>query len=148
MLLIKSKQIRLEFSSEPNKFKKYHKIKYSNSITSTSVKLGGISFIFSRHKQLNTKQLLVVLKIIKPMLKNVSSSGRIYLPIKVDTIITKKPKDIRMGRGKGAPHEKVFSARAGSPLFKLYNSPAVKAEEINRRCLFKLPKSYSLNSKQ
>lgn len=144
LILLRSKQVPLEFSSNPKKFKKYHKIKFINFISSTSVKRKGASLLINKHVNLSFKQLLVFLKILKPELKKIRGS-RVQLPLKLDTILTKKPKDIRMGRGKGAPSEKVFTLKSGSSLFTLYGAQSEKAEIIINSCLPKLNKSYKIN---
>lgn len=114
-LLIRSKQIPVEFQGEPKKFKKYFKTKFKSIISSQDVKLGGCSFSAARQRSFTLKQLLAVLQQVKPELKKSNRTGRAKLNIHFDTIITKKPKDIRMGRGKGAPTEKVFVLRGGAP---------------------------------
>lgn len=146
MLLLKSKQVPLEFHSEPKLFKKYHKIKYKNMNSSHSVQRGGSSLLFSASSVLTSKQLLVVLKLIKPILKD--CGGRVHLPINVDTPLTRKPKDIRMGRGKGPVFDKVFLAKCGSTYFNLYKIKNREAAHLLRSCLAKLAKSKIIISNQ
>ncbi len=146
--LLKSKQIPLEFQSDPKKFKKYHKIKYVNACPDTSLKVGGLSLLINKHLTLTPKQLLVILKLLKPGLKRSARAARINLPIKVDTILTKKPKDIRMGRGKGAPSEKVFLLKAGKSLFTLYGLSALKAIRLCQICAPKLHTSKKINRQE
>lgn len=139
VFLLKSKQLALEFQANSKKFKKYHKIKYKVVTTSILVKNNfGLSLFSKKHLNLNTKQLLTILKIIKPELKSFLMS-RINLNFKLDTIITRKPKDIRMGRGKGSPVEKVFSYKAGDVLFTLYGLPTVIGVRVLNTCKLKLP---------
>src|SRR5688500_18898945 len=118
-MLLRSKQVPLEFHADPRKFKKYHKIKYAQSKIYTSTQVGGTSLIVNENKAFTSKQLLVLLKLLKPLLKTVKSS-RVKLSIKLDDVLTKKPKDIRMGRGKGAPTDRVFNLKSGCDLFTLY----------------------------
>lgn len=142
--LLRSKQIPLEFSSDPQKFKKYHKIKFKTTISSLTVKNLGISLLLHKHTNLTFKQLLVFLKLLKPDLKKIRG-GRVDLPLKLDTVLTKKPKDIRMGRGKGAPSEKVFVLKAGRSLFTLYGMSNEMGELIVGSCLPKLSNSFKIN---
>jgi large subunit ribosomal protein L16 len=143
--LLKSKQISLEFQANPKKFKKYHKIKYVNNCKDTSVKFKGISIILHKHRFLTPKQLLIILKLIKPELKRTGKTGRVHLPLKVDTILTKKPKDIRMGRGKGAPSEKVFAFKGGQNLFTIFGLSSIAGETLANLCLPKLDNSLKIN---
>jgi ribosomal protein L16/L10AE len=137
-ILLKSKQIPLEFQVNPKKFKKYHKIKDKvSNVTTTTKKEVGYAFILNKHTNLNLKQILVILKLLKPALKSFRSS-RISLNAKIDTILTKKPKDIRMGRGKGAPAERVCSMRAGKPFFSLYGISSSEANKVMSLCKSKL----------
>jgi ribosomal protein L16/L10AE len=142
--LLRSKQVPLEFSSDPKKFKKYHKIKFINTVTDVTVHQQGIMFLLNKHANLTPKQLLTFLKLLKPELKKVRGA-RVHLDIKLDTVLTKKPKDIRMGRGKGAPSEKVSVLKAGSNLFTIYGVSHEKAEVILDLCLPKLSKSFKIN---
>lgn len=118
--LLKSKQINLEFQANPKKYKKYYKIKYNIINSAVSSKFGGTGLHFTAHMSMSPAQILVLLKLLKPKLKDAPRS-RVALPIlKVDTVVTKKPKDIRMGRGKGVPSEKKYVTNAGSPAFFCY----------------------------
>jgi ribosomal protein L16/L10AE len=137
--LLKSKQLPLEFQSNPKKFKKYHKTKYKvlNKKYSTLNNKAAL-FSISRHTSLTLKQILVILKLLKPDLKNFRSS-RVDFKVKFDTILTKKPKDIRMGRGKGAPSERVFTLQGGKYVFGLYKLPAIESKRILFTCSKKLP---------
>jgi ribosomal protein L16/L10AE len=137
-IFLKSKQIPLEFQSEPKRFKKYHKIKYKAPYLSSPSGLGGLSVVTKKHHYFTLKQLLVVLKLLKPELKKMNRTARAQLLLHLDTVITKKPKDIRMGRGKGAPFEKVFVLQAGKSLFTIYGLSEAKAQLFSDLILHKM----------
>lgn len=145
---IKSKQIPLEFQSNPKKFKKYHKIKYKVAIRDTTLSDSrGFNYIFTKHTNLDLKQALVILKLLKPYLKDFRRS-RLNLNFKLDTILTKKPKDIRMGRGKGAPSERVFTSHAGNTFFSLYGLSTRHAVKLMTACSLKLKNVITINKAQ
>lgn len=137
--LLKSKQIPLEFQTNPKKFKKYHKIKYKVLKTNSSTLSDkGSTFKTTKHAFFSLKQIVTILKLLKPNLKSFRLS-RIKFKVKFDTILTKKPKDIRMGRGKGAPSERVFNSQGGKTIFSLYGLPLSESKRVLFTCSKKLP---------
>lgn len=141
--MLSSKKVPLEFQVNQKKFKKYHKIKIKNSLSSCSVQDRGALFCSSATTNLSIKQLVAVLKIVKPEMKISSKKSRLTLYTKVDTILTHKPKDIRMGRGKGVPIERVAFIQNGQPVFKLRGIKKIDAFSIYKKCI---PK-FSVKSK-
>ena len=65
--------------------------------------------------------------------------GQVRIRIFPDKPITKKPADVRMGKGKGDPYKYVFPAKPGRILFEVEGVPFEIAKEALRLGAQKLP---------
>ena len=65
--------------------------------------------------------------------------GQIWNRIFPDKSITKKPNEVRMGKGKGAPEYFVARVKPGTMLFEADGVPMVIAKEAMRLAAQKLP---------
>jgi large subunit ribosomal protein L16 len=65
--------------------------------------------------------------------------GQIWIRIFPDKPITKKPAEVRMGKGKGAPEYWVAPVKAGRMLFEAEGVPLQIAKEALRLAAQKLP---------
>ena len=65
--------------------------------------------------------------------------GQIWIRIFPDKPITKKPADVRMGKGKGDPYQYVFPAKPGRILFEIEGVSYEIAKEALRLGAQKLP---------
>ena len=65
--------------------------------------------------------------------------GQVWIRIFPDKPITKKPADVRMGKGKGDPYKYVFPAKPGRILFEVEGVPYEVAKEALRLSAQKLP---------
>jgi large subunit ribosomal protein L16 len=65
--------------------------------------------------------------------------GQVWIRIFPDKPITKKPADVRMGKGKGDPYQYVFPAKPGRILFEVEGVPFEIAKEALRLGAQKLP---------
>jgi large subunit ribosomal protein L16 len=65
--------------------------------------------------------------------------GQVWIRIFPDKPITKKPADVRMGKGKGDPYQYVFPAKPGRILFEVEGVPFDIAKEALRLGAQKLP---------
>lgn len=65
--------------------------------------------------------------------------GQLWIKIFPDKPITKKPQEVRMGKGKGAPEYFVAVARPGRILFEIGGVPYDVAKEALRLAAQKLP---------
>ena len=65
--------------------------------------------------------------------------GQVWIRIFPDKPITKKPADVRMGKGKGDPYKYVFPAKPGRILFEVEGVPYDVAKEALRLGAQKLP---------
>ena len=69
--------------------------------------------------RLTSKQIESVRQCISKIIKK---QGRVKINVFPDTPISKKPIEVRMGKGKGAVDHWVFKVRAGSVLYEIETS--------------------------
>ncbi len=98
-------------------FKKYFKIKYKNNKVNQydSIHFGEWGLKSLGNCNLTAEQLSATIKSIKRVIKKKN-----FLIVKALPFwsLTRKPRDVRMGRGKGSPTLKVFPLRAGKIIFE------------------------------
>lgn len=71
--------------------------------------------------------------------RSVKRSGKLWIRIFPDKPITKKPAEVRMGSGKGAPEYWVALIKPGRVLFEINGVNKDQAEEAFRLASHKLP---------
>ena len=67
-----------------------------------------------------------------------SRRGKVWIRIFPDKPVTKKPAEVRMGKGKGSPDHWVAVVRPGRVLFEVANVPREVAQNALRRAAAKL----------
>ncbi len=72
------------------------------------------------------------------MTRHVKRGGRIWIRVFPDKPITKKPAEVRMGKGKGAPEGWVAVVRPGRILYEMQGVPRALALEAFRLAAHKL----------
>ena len=73
------------------------------------------------------------------MTRAMKREGNVWIRIFPDKPITKKPLEVRMGKGKGAPEYWVASVKPGTILFEATGVPVEVATEALRLAAQKLP---------
>ncbi|PID76238.1 MAG: 50S ribosomal protein L16 [Deltaproteobacteria bacterium] len=73
------------------------------------------------------------------MTRRIKRGGKIWIRIFPDKTITKKPAEVRMGKGKGAPEAWVAVIRPGRVLYEMEGVPREIAAEALRLASYKLP---------
>jgi large subunit ribosomal protein L16 len=73
------------------------------------------------------------------MTRHVKRGGKMWIRIFPDKPITKKPAEVRMGKGKGAPEGWVAVIRPGRILYEMEGIPVELAREALRLAAHKLP---------
>lgn len=73
------------------------------------------------------------------MTRHVKRGGKLWIRIFPDKTITKKPAEVRMGKGKGAPEAWVVVIRPGRILYEMEGVPRDLALEALRLAAHKLP---------
>lgn len=104
----------MEFISSSTKFKKYHKIKSNQIKRFFGLKFGSVGILLLQNLILEISNLKFIFKFLKKLLKFINKKLIIKFRYFPHFSITKKPKDIRMGRGKGAVIGKVCYLKKGS----------------------------------
>ena len=69
----------------------------------------------------------------------VRRGGKVWIRIFPDKPVTKKPVEVRMGKGKGATDRWVAVVRRGRVMFEVAGVPEVAAREAFRKAHHKLP---------
>mgnify|MGYP005856571097 CR=1 FL=1 len=73
------------------------------------------------------------------MTRHVKRGGKIYIRVFPDKPITKKPTEVRMGKGKGAPEEWVAVVKPGRVMFEIEGVTEELAKSAIRLAGHKLP---------
>jgi large subunit ribosomal protein L16 len=73
------------------------------------------------------------------MTRYIKRGGKVWIRIFPDKPVTKKPAEVRMGSGKGAPDGWVAVIRPGKILFEMEGVPLEVATEAMRLAAMKLP---------
>lgn len=71
--------------------------------------------------------------------RHVKRGGKVWIRIFPDKPVTKKPLEVRMGKGKGNPEEWVAVVKPGRMLFELEGVETDLARDAMRRAAAKLP---------
>lgn len=75
----------------------------------------------------------------RAMTRHIKRGGRIWIRIFPDKPISKKPAEVRMGNGKGAPEYYVAEIQPGKVLYEMDGVDEVLAREAFRLAAAKLP---------
>ena len=86
--------------------------------------------------QITARTLEAVRRVLTRRCKRV---GRIWISVFPDRVVTRKPAEVRMGKGKGAPSFWVAGVRAGQVLFEMDGMPAHVARSAAASAAHKLP---------
>ncbi|MGB3852065.1 MAG: 50S ribosomal protein L16 [Tunicatimonas sp.] len=73
------------------------------------------------------------------MTRFMKREGQVWIRIFPDKPVTKKPAEVRMGKGKGAPEYWVATIRPGRIMFEMSGVPSAVAQEALRLAAQKLP---------
>lgn len=73
------------------------------------------------------------------MTRHIKRGGKVWIRVFPDKPITKKPAEVRMGKGKGNPEQWVAVVRPGRILFEMEGVPEDVAREALRLAAQKLP---------
>jgi large subunit ribosomal protein L16 len=73
------------------------------------------------------------------MTRSVKRGGKIWIRIFPDKPVTKKPVEVRMGKGKGAPDHWVAVVKPGAVMFEIQGVPEELAQHAMKLAASKLP---------
>ena len=119
--------------------KKQHKNRISGQVLklqNLELKMGSIGLKALENGRLTPKQLEAMRRSLARKLQKI---GKILFHVFPETAITKKPKEIRMGKGKGAIKLWIAKVYAGKLLLEISNIPPDQAREILFSAAAKLP---------
>jgi large subunit ribosomal protein L16 len=119
------------------KYKKYFKLKYSNNyFYYDSIYSGSFGLKSVTRVNLTLNHLNSTVKSIKRVIKKKN-----FLIIRCNPFwsLTQKPRDVRMGRGKGSPALKVFPIRSGGVLFEIKGVDERLVIKAFSYCALRLP---------
>lgn len=128
------------FTPKRTKFKKQQKGKLFNKIktriTNIYTKRNQVVLKAITSGRIYSKQLVATRQTINKVIKKY---GKLNVCVFADTPITKKPTEIRMGKGKGAVDSWVCKVKSGSILFKIDASLKILAIKAFKLIQNKLP---------
>jgi large subunit ribosomal protein L16 len=120
-----------------SKFRKTHKMKMRGK-TKRGDQLAFGSFGIKAEQEcwITARQIEAARVAVTRFMKR---EGQIWIRIFPDKPVTKKPAEVRMGKGKGAPEYWVAPVKAGRMIFEAEGVPMAVAKEALRLAAQKLP---------
>lgn len=110
-----------------------------NTITFGEFGLVALSCGFITNRQIEAARMT--------MSRETKRGGNIWIKIFPDKSLTKKPAEVRMGKGKGSPEEWVAVVKPGRVLFEIAGVDKATAEAALRLAKYKLPVRTKIVSK-
>src|SRR5215467_6327394 len=124
---------------QPNrtKFRKAHKGRIRGVATSgTSLTFGEFGLKALEPERVTARQIEAARR---AMTRHMKRAGRVWIRIFPDVPVSKKPIEVRMGKGKGTPELWVCRIKPGRILFEIDGVSQETAEEAMRLAAGKLP---------
>ena len=119
------------------KFRKQHKMKMKgNAKRGDQIAFGSFAIKAEQGAWFTARQLEAARVAVTRFMKR---EGQIWLRVFPDKPITKKPAEVRMGKGKGAPEYWVAVIKPGTIIFEVEGVPQEVAKEAMRLAAQKLP---------
>ena len=119
------------------KFRKQHKMVPSGTATrGTSLAFGTFGIKSLETCWITSRQIEAARIAVTRFMKH---EGQIWIRIFPDKPITRKPLEVRMGKGKGAPEYWVATVKPGTVIFEAEGVPINVAKEAMRLASQKLP---------
>jgi large subunit ribosomal protein L16 len=121
------------------KYRKQHKMKMKgnanrgNQISFGSFAIKSVDEVWLTAKQIEAARVA--------MTRYLKREGQVWIRVFPDKPITRKPAEVRMGKGKGAPEFWVAVVKPGRVLFEADGIPMETAKEALRLAAQKLPVS-------
>ena len=119
------------------KFRKAHKGRIKGVATSgATLSFGQFGLKAMEPERLTARQIEAARR---AMTRHMKRAGRVWIRIYPDVPVSKKPLEVRMGSGKGAPELWVLRIKPGRILFELDGVTAALAKEALDLAAAKLP---------
>ena len=119
------------------KFRKMHKMKMKGNATrGNQIAFGSFAIKAEEGVWITARQLEAARVAVTRFMKR---EGQVWIRIFPDKPVTKKPAEVRMGKGKGAPEYWVAVVKPGCIIFEADGVPLETAKEALRLAAQKLP---------
>ena len=119
------------------KFRKAHKGRIKGVATSgATLSFGEYGLKAMEPERVTSRQIEAARR---AMTRHMKRAGRVWIRIFPDVPVSKKPIEVRMGKGKGAPELWVVRIKPGRVLFEVDGVPAEIAKEALTLAAAKLP---------
>jgi large subunit ribosomal protein L16 len=119
------------------KYRKAHKGRVKGNATrGAELAFGDFGLKCLEHKWITARQIESARIAVTRFMKR---EGQVWIRIFPDKPVTKKPAEVRMGKGKGAPEYWVAPVKPGTLLFEAEGVPLQVAQEAMRLAAQKLP---------
>jgi large subunit ribosomal protein L16 len=73
------------------------------------------------------------------MTRKIKRGGQVWIKIFPDKVLTKKPAEVRMGKGKGSPEHWVAVVKPGRVMFEIKHEDLELSKEALKLAMYKLP---------
>ncbi|PHQ69743.1 MAG: 50S ribosomal protein L16 [Sneathiella sp.] len=119
------------------KFRKAHKGRLKGIATSgTTLTFGAYGLKAMEPGRITARQIEATRRAIT---RHIKRAGRVWIRIFPDVPVSKKPTEVRMGKGKGSPEYWMVRTKPGKIMFELDGVPLELAKEAFERGAAKLP---------
>lgn len=102
----------------------------------STISFGDFALIATEPAWVTSRQIEAARRAITNYLKR---GGKVWIRIFPDKVITKKPAEVRMGKGKGNPEEWVAVVKPGRVIYEIAGVSEELASEALRRAAMKMP---------
>ena len=124
-------------SPKRTKFRKAHKGRiHGNAKGGTTLNFGSFGLKAMEPARVTARQIEAARRAIT---RHIKRTGRVWIRIFPDVPVSKKPTEVRMGKGKGSPEFWMARVKPGRIMFELDGVPADLAREAFDRGAAKLP---------
>jgi large subunit ribosomal protein L16 len=119
------------------KFRKAHKGRiHGNAKGGTSLNFGSYGLKAMQPGRVTARQIEAARR---AMTRHMKRSGRVWIRIFPDVPVSKKPTEVRMGKGKGSPEFWICRVKPGRIMFEIDGVSTTVAKEAFERAAAKLP---------
>ena len=128
------------------KYRKPHKVSYEGKAKgNTYISYGGFGLVTTEGSWIDTRQIEAARIAIS---KRLGKTGKMWIRIFPHMSLTKKPLEVRMGSGKGAPEKWVSVVKAGTIMFEVSGISEATARDGLRAAGNKLPIKWKIIKKE
>src|SRR6202012_3613321 len=119
------------------KFRKAHKGRIHGTATSgATLRVGPLGLAAMAPERVTARQIEAARR---AMTRHMKRAGRVWIRVFPDVPVSKKPLEVRMGSGKGAPELWVARVKPGRIMFEIDGVPVQIAKEALALAAAKLP---------